>query len=218
MSTYVISDIHGCNEKFRRALKLVGLNKTDTLVLLGDLIDRGSGSKEVLDTVFLLEDYGFNIISLKGNHEDMLLKARENPIHESNWLRNGGNQTLESFSTSDIDRIPSNYINYLSQMPLYLEIGKFILVHAAIDMTAPDPFRDEQTMLWGRNWEKLYDSNWLGNRIIIHGHTPMPRNEIVSQLESERNIICIDNGSFRNDEGFGEVCVLKLDDLSIKFT
>lgn len=217
MSIYVISDIHGCNVKFRLALKSVRLKKTDTLILLGDLIDRGNESKEVIDTIFLLEEHGFNIITIQGNHEEMLLNSLEDFTSEVNWLRNGGDKTLESFSTAEISRIPQKYIDYFQSMKKYHTMDRFILVHAGINMLASNPLEDEKSLLWLRDWRKLYNKEWLGDRIVIHGHTPTNRSEIENQFKEKQNVLCIDNGAFMNKEGFGKICILKLDDLSIKF-
>lgn len=217
MSVYVISDIHGCNTNFRLALKAVKLKKTDTLILLGDLIDRGNESKEVIDTVFLLEEHGFNIVSILGNHEEMLLNSLNDFTAQVNWLRNGGDKTLESFSTSEISRIPQEYIDYLRRMKTFHTLDKFILVHAGINMLDPNPFEDEKSLLWLRDWRKLYDKEWLGDRIVIHGHTPTTRGEIELQFKEKHNVLCIDNGAFMSREGYGTICILKLDDLSLKF-
>ncbi len=218
MSTYIVSDIHGCNLTFRKALKNIGLKKTDTLIVLGDLIDRGSDSKGVIDTIFLLLEHEFNVKCIKGNHEQMLLDSLDDISSKVNWMRNGGKETLKSFLTSDINKIPNNYIDFIQELPLYLEIENFIFIHACINMTIDFPFSDEFTLLWGRDWEKYYDSNWLGSRKIIHGHTPKISTDIELQIINENNIICIDNGSYmKNKAGYGAICVLKLDDFTVHF-
>lgn len=217
MSTYIISDIHGCNIKFRKALKSIKLKKEDTLVLLGDLIDRGPDSKEVLDTVFLLKEHNFNIICIKGNHEQMLLDSLNDFNQELNWLRNGGKETLSSFLTSDIEKIPEKYIDFLKSLDTYYILDDFIFVHAGIDMTLQDPFSDEKSLLWLRKWEEKFDEKWLGKRIVIHGHTPTEKDEIISRFKSKKQVLCIDNGSYLDKDGYGSICVLKLEDLSLHF-
>jgi serine/threonine protein phosphatase 1 len=218
MSTYVISDIHGSNKTFRKALKSVKLRKTDKLLLLGDLIDRGNDSKGVLDTVFLLKQHGFEVICLRGNHEQMLLDARNDITSKVNWLKNGGKNTLQSFLTSKLSLIPDKYFKFLETTITHLEIGKFIFVHAGINMTIEKPYEDEFSLLWLRDWKSVYSSKWLDDRKVIHGHSPMKKTEIKEQFNRDESVLCIDNGSFvKNREGYGSICVLRLDDLTLHF-
>ena len=217
MSTYIISDIHGNNTQFRRALKAVKLKKSDTLILLGDLIDRGEESKEVLDTIFLLQKHDFNIILLMGNHEDMFLDSLNNFSTKVNWLRNGGDKTLSSFLTSDIKGIPKEYIELIEKMKLFYEKDNFIFVHAGLNMTIQNPFEDKHSILWLRKWQEYFNSDWLGNRIIIHGHNPTHKDDILKQFAEKKNVLCIDNGSYLEKPGYGAICVLRLEDLSLKF-
>ncbi|WCC43993.1 metallophosphoesterase [Tenacibaculum finnmarkense] len=129
MRTFVISDIHGKNALFRKALKSVKLKKTDTLIILGDLIDRGENSKGVLDTIFLLKDNGFNVELVLGNHEKMFLDSFENEEEHTKWMINGGDKTLMSFLTSKIEKIPKKYIELINSSKNYLLKDNFILVH-----------------------------------------------------------------------------------------
>ncbi len=218
MSTYVISDIHGCNSSFKQALKSIQFKKTDKLILLGDLIDRGADSKGVLDTVLLLIEHGFDVECIMGNHEKMFLDSFEDITAKVNWMKNGGKETLKSFLTSDITRIPDKYISFIRSFNTYMIIDKYILVHAGLDMTKDDPLDDEFSLLWLRDWEKVYNKSWLGDRIVIHGHTPTKESEIISRFEGNKDVLCIDNGVFIEDrQEFGAICVLNLDDFSLYF-
>ena len=100
MRIFVITDLHGKNELFRKSLKEIGLKKTDKLILLGDIIDRGEDSKGLLDTIILLKEHSFDVTCLMGNHEQMLLDAHLNVNNLNLWLLNGGDKTLSSFLTS----------------------------------------------------------------------------------------------------------------------
>jgi serine/threonine protein phosphatase 1 len=217
MSTYVISDVHGCNEKFRAALKSIKLKKTDTLILLGDLIDRGHDSKGVLDTVLLLLEHDFNVICLKGNHEQMLLDSFIDVSAKVNWLKNGGTETLSSFITSNIENIPIRYIEFIKTFKNYLEIGNLFLVHAGLNLDMENPLEDLHSMLWMRNQEDFINHPWLKNKILIHGHNPTRKVEILKQFENQLPIRCIDNGCFMERNGYGEICVLRIEDLKIHF-
>jgi serine/threonine protein phosphatase 1 len=217
MRTFIISDIHGCNEAFRQALKKVNLKKTDKLVLLGDLIDRGFDSKGVLDTVLLLIEHNFNIVCLMGNHEQMLLSSINDNLIKINWLKNGGKETLSSFLTSSIEKIPLKYIDFIESFKNYHIQDEYIFVHAGINMTIEYPFEDIENMLWLRDQEKLYNEKWLKNRILIHGHNPTSKEIIINDVLSKKNVICIDNGGFINKTDFGNICVLELEKRNLEF-
>ncbi|WP_435522956.1 metallophosphoesterase [Chryseobacterium indoltheticum] len=114
MRLIVVADIHGNNDKFRKALKSFSLRRTDKLILLGDLIDRGKKSKDVLDTIILLKNSGFdNIIIIRGNHEQMLLDSIDDENKEYIWLKNGGDKTLQSFRVNFANQIPQLYIDLI---------------------------------------------------------------------------------------------------------
>ncbi|WP_424989437.1 metallophosphoesterase [Flagellimonas sp.] len=219
MSTYLISDIHGHNKTFRKALKKVALKKTDTLIILGDIIDRGPDSKGVLDTIFLLKDHGFDVKCLKGNHEQLFIDSFDDTYSKVSWIRNGGNLTLQSFLTSDIEGIPKKYIDFIKTFEDYILIENYILVHAGIDMTKKDPLEDKHSLFWLRDWQSVYDKVWLGDRTVIHGHTPMPETEIVQQFDSEvSNVICIDAGIYLlKEKGYGKLCIMNLDRKTLDF-
>lgn len=196
MRTFVISDIHGNNEAFRKALKHVKLKRNDTLILLGDFIDRGFDSKGVLDTIILLKENDYNLICLKGNHEQMLLDALLDKNKLSNWILNGGNQTLSSFLTASIEKIPIKYINLINSFNNYHLHNNYIFVHAALNMLIENPFDDIKTMLWERNQKDFINEEWLGNRTLIHGHNPTRMEDIIKSIADKDKIICIDNGVF----------------------
>lgn len=219
MSTYIISDIHGCNKTFRKALKNVALKKTDNLILLGDLIDRGIDSKGVLDTVILLRDHGFNVICIKGNHEQMLIDGLNDTYAKVQWIRNGGKQTLQSFLTSDITGIPQSYIDFINSFEDYVLLRDYILVHAGLDMTLKNPFEDKESLLWLREWEPVYNKIWLGNKKLIHGHTPLKDFQIIEQLDPPHpQVWGIDGGVYlRGDEGYGKLCIFELETKKVHF-
>ncbi len=217
MRTFVISDIHGNNELFREALNEVGFKKEDKLVLLGDLIDRGIDSKGVLDSVIQLQENGYNVVCLMGNHEQMLLDAPLSKDHLNHWLLNGGDQTLNSFRINSLKKIPPMYLNLINTFKYFEENENFIFVHAALNMKIADPLMDVDTILWERNPAKYLSLDWLGNRKLIHGHTPTSQVEILKAIENNEKIICIDNGSFINRKNYGTLCVLHLETFAIKF-
>ena len=102
MRKIAVSDIHGCLKTFKALVEeQVVLNPQDELYLLGDFIDRGPDSKGVLDYVMQLDEAGYQVHCLRGNHEDMMLQAVRDREDIGMWLFNGGQQALDSFRTEE---------------------------------------------------------------------------------------------------------------------
>lgn len=218
MRVIVVADIHGNDTKFRRALKSVSLKKTDILVLIGDLIDRGTESKQVLDTIFLLEEKGFsNIIYIRGNHEQMLLDSIEDENKEYIWLKNGGDKTLQSFKVKFAFQIPKKYIEFINSSLMYYEYENFIFVHAGLNLNIENPFEDTKSLLWSREFDesKLINSS-LSNKIVIHGHTPIHKNKILENFKRFK-VINIDNGVYFNEDEFGSLTIIDITNKKINF-
>lgn len=215
--TFAISDIHGNRNAFRKALDEIGLQKSDQLILIGDLIDRGVDSKGVLDAVLSLRQDKFDVVCLRGNHEEMLLDALRDPLQDYRWLMNGGKECLASFGVDSVEKIPLEYIDLINSFQYYHQTEKYIFVHAALDMQLADPFADTHTMLWSRDQKRLLNTDWLGKRVLIHGHTPTHENVITDSVFEMNRIICIDNGSYFQKEGYGSLCVLQLDNFKARF-
>ncbi len=201
MRQFVIGDVHGCNQSLLALLKKIDLKKSDELYFLGDYIDRGENSKGVFDTIFDLQKKGFKVECLLGNHEAMLLGALSgNAEDRLDWRKNGGKQTLKSFRAEEAFDIPSVYPDFMEKMPLVLEVGDYILVHGGLNFNQIDPIRPSQQMIWMRDWYKKINYQWLGKRIILHGHTPQSLETTVEQIENlERDrVICLDGGCVFN--------------------
>jgi len=176
----VIGDIHGCLYTLKAMYSRIAA-VTQNVYSVGDIIDRGN---HISDTVRFFIDN--NIFSVRGNHEDMLLKAIEdyNSIFAkmhighslANYFRNGGNYTMKSYIDSDepgkfdefIEAISSyGHLDYIKSFPLKREFEKVIITHAGIIKGA-----SEYNMLWNR--EIPSD---LG-KLQVYGHTPVSEPEI----------------------------------------
>ncbi len=195
---FAIGDIHGCCKTFEKLLfKNIKLRETDILYCVGDYIDRGNDSKGVIDLLMDLTKSGYNINTLRGNHEQMLLDAREDDDVFMNWVLNGGDTTLKSFGISSLNDMPDQYIHFLKSTEFILIDGNYIIVHAGLNFNAADPIKDFESMLWIRHF--TINEKFLNGRTIIHGHTPKPAEFILSQnLKSEINI---DGGCVYNRYG-----------------
>jgi serine/threonine protein phosphatase 1 len=217
MRTLIIGDTHGCNKTFNALLDKVALSTFDHLYLLGDYIDRGPDSKGVIDTIFKLKEEGFQIECLRGNHEQMMLEALEPPngmeeddddgVFDTNymlrWLRNGGDETLYSFGTTNLHEIDSRYITFLNQLPYYIETENLILVHAGLDFYTPNPFENLNDMIWIRDWYPSINYQWLKGKTIVHGHTPIPMSRIEIQFDFRDKLqaINLDGGAVFSRRG-----------------
>ncbi len=194
MRKIAISDIHGCNDTFQRLLEKLALVSGDELYLLGDYIDRGPDSKGVIDTILLLQQQGLFVQCLKGNHEQMMLDAVDGVDDEAMdlWLSNGGIATLESFTVNGKLVMEDKYLHFLESLESYFEVEEYILVHAGLNFKVPLPLSEEISMLWIRDWYQNLDRSWLGDRIIVHGHTPMPKEDIQTQFKNLEKLPVLD--------------------------
>ncbi len=180
---YVLSDIHGEFEMFQILLKDYDQEKHQ-LILIGDLLDRGAKSKEcLLLGKKLVEEQ--QAVYLKGNHEDLFLRFLEDPENRyPNYILNGGGETIESllhpgavaeYSPTEISMmIQSRYkslINFLKELPLYIEWGDYLFVHAGVNLEKKD-WKDTsvQDFMWIR--KEFHENHNNTDKIIVFGHTP----------------------------------------------
>lgn len=130
---FAIGDIHGCREQLEILLKIIAPNKDDTIVFLGDMIDRGSDSKGVIDIIRYYQTV-CQVIVIMGNHEEMMLGSLRHKDYLRSWLKFGGEQALHSFGlTADFHglmAVPYEYIAWLKQAVNYYETDDFIFCHA----------------------------------------------------------------------------------------
>jgi serine/threonine protein phosphatase 1 len=214
MARYAIGDIHGCAVTLDRLMEKIGPSTEDTVFLLGDLIDRGPDSKAVFDFVFQWQEEGLEIKCLRGNHEQMMLDGIKDPEFDlPNWLFWGGNETIKSFDTNHPANIPKLYLNYIKSLDHYFELQDFILVHASLNLEIEDFREDKFTMLYGRSHG--YKHEKLGDKHILHGHTPKPLKEILEQGESFwPRVINLDAGCVYEGvkEGCGYLVAMNMDE------
>ena len=167
MRTLAIGDMHGCFDALAALLEIVGPAREDTLITLGDYIDRGPQSRQVIDRLIELSGVT-NLIPLMGNHEIMMLRAREDRSAIPQWLYFGGNATLDSYGDEGFSDIPEAHWQFLKTCRRYHETAGEFFVHAN---AFPDTPLDEQPdiMLF---WEHLRgaEPHESGRRMIC-GHT-----------------------------------------------
>ncbi len=223
---YAVSDIHGCSKTFLALLDQLALSTADTLYILGDYVDRGPDSKRVIDTIFQLQKNGYQVQCLCGNHEELVLQAASSNLAGlERWLVTDGKDTMDSFGVDTIAAIPAEYLDWMAALPYYLEVDQYILVHAGLDFSLPDPFQEKKAMCWIRHWYDDIRYDWLRDRIIIHGHTPVFTQTIENQLVHlhKKQYLDIDSGCvfsherFVNKEGLGFLCAFDMQRQTIQF-
>jgi len=214
---FAIGDIHGCFDSLKELIENnIHLQKNDKLILLGDYIDRGAKSKEVVDFIMELQEKGFDVIPLIGNHEAMLLDANENEKNISKWIQNGGNETLKSFEISYLKDIESKYIKFFKDLRYYYAFEDYLFVHAGFNDNVLNPFTDYYSLLW--KCKESYTSPLLANKTIIHGHDPINISKCEERVLSKLNVINIDTGCVYNDkEGFGRLTAYDCNNQRILF-
>lgn len=200
MPTYVIGDIHGCVKTFSKLLHQISYSKDDELYLLGDYIDRGPDSKGVIDKILGLQSTGYKVYTLRGNHEQMMVDSIKDHSHLKLWLVNGGAEALESFGEMGLADIDPKYLHFLEQTKYYFEVGKYVLVHAGLNLGIKDPLSDTDSMLWSRRKFSVR----FGDKTIIHGHTPTSLRDILAQ-DPDGPFINLDGGCVYDHPGMGNL-------------
>jgi len=178
-----IGDIHGLAKTLERLL--ARLPKTGQLVFLGDYIDRGPASKDVVSRLLALEGER-ECVFLRGNHEAMALAAIAGNVEaQISWQYNGGLPTLNSY---DYD-IPEDHLDFLQRTRPYFCTDQYIFVHGGLE-PGKEPEEMETSALWWMR-EPFLSSTYQWDRLVIHGHTPTG----AGRPEIYHNRINIDTGA-----------------------
>ena len=164
-----IGDVHGCNAALETLIRRVGVTPADTVVFLGDLIDRGPDSRGVLERVIRLSAEA-NVISIRGNHEDMLLQSLERGSPRMFWIGAGASATLNSYG-GEMEMIPRSHIEFVQSMHRYWQNETHIFVHANVDA---DVALEDQLDVWLR-WQALTgeEIRHCSGKTVICGHTAL---------------------------------------------
>ena len=187
MRTLAIGDIHGCLKALETLADFVDFSPEDTIITLGDYIDRGPRSKGVIDYLLKLRET-HQLITLKGNHEIMMEDAQTEYEDLMNWLLNGGIETLTSFGAVEFDQIEQKYWDFFESCIDYHETDTHIFVHAGL---IPDQPLEDQTD-HAKFWLRFHETEQHhSGKTIICGHTP--QSPPVPTVED--HAICIDTSA-----------------------
>lgn len=185
-----IGDIHGCYHTLKKLLSAIEYSsKTDILVFLGDYIDRGYHSYEVVSMIKKLQRQvgDDKVICLMGNHERMAIDAAEKHDTEL-WYMNGGESTVYSFERNNADMKP--YIAWFKSLPLVYDTPEIIFCHAGLSKPL---IRDntQDDLLWGRDW--ITRDTEEREKQVIFGHTPSNSGHPYTTKTGD---ICIDTACY----------------------
>ncbi len=172
MRTLVIGDIHGCTKAFDHILRLARVRKSDTLITLGDYVDRGPDSRGVLDRLVWLQNQ-CRLISLLGNHEIMMLHSRTDPLMHKDWLGHGGRHTLRSYAPDKenptLHDVPAEHWSFLESCVDWHETGEHIFVHAGVDPDVPMAGQKPLQLFW--EFLTPQAQPHMSGKKVICGHT-----------------------------------------------
>jgi diadenosine tetraphosphatase ApaH/serine/threonine PP2A family protein phosphatase len=173
-----IGDIHGCADELDAMVKAIAPAAGDTLIFVGDYVDRGPASREVIEQLIDLQRGPAEVVFLKGNHEDMMLGFMGFPgRYGESFMFNGGLQTLASYGISDpevndaIQRIPSSHQQFLKGLRESYLRPPYLFVHAGILPGVPFDEQNPEDLLWIRH-EFIFNPHQLGVTVVF-GHTPL---------------------------------------------
>ena len=163
----IIGDVHGHYDGLMRLLDTIAPAQTDQVYFLGDLIDRGPASAQVVSFV---QENGYT--SLLGNHEQLMLEAfpagRTFAPGVQAWLFSGGRTTVASYT--DVSLL-MDHLEWMKTLPLYLDLGDVWLVHAGLDPKRPIESQSAQEFCWIREAFHRSTEPYFSNKLIITGHT-----------------------------------------------
>ncbi|HEX7876047.1 MAG TPA: metallophosphoesterase [Sphingobium sp.] len=208
---YAIGDIHGRLDLFEQLLQAIDQDSGERrplrteLILLGDLVDRGPSSAQMIDRAMGLATSG-SVHFIKGNHEEVFAAAARGDVRSAGFLRRiGGVETLASYGL-DADRsaamddgalarwmlthVPREHVDFVSGFKDMLTIGDYLFVHAGIRPRVPLEAQDPADLRWIRGDFLMYRGDH--GRVVIHGHSITP------QIDEQANRIGIDTGAWRS--------------------
>lgn len=222
---YCIGDIHGRLDLLEELHCMIlqdciDFDGSKIVVYLGDYIDRGAHSKQVLDLLIEQPLSGFKAVHLLGNHEHAMLDFLKNPLGiGSSWLAFGGQITCTSYGVGKVmmnmdlellreelaEKLPQSHLDFLNAMSLSYTEGSYCFVHAGIRPDVPLEDQDAGDLLWIR--DEFTRSSSHHEFIVVHGHT------ISLEVESLPNRIGIDTGAYQT----GKLTALVLESSQRRF-
>jgi len=217
---YAIGDIHGRADLLDALMEqiaedtktrpLAGASARKVLVFLGDYVDRGDQSRDVIERLCDFPQIGFEdfeVHFLKGNHEDFLVQFLDTGDHSDSWLINGGRETLESYgidagliyvgeALAELrkqfdDALPDSHLDFFRSLELSHLEGDYLFVHAGVRPGVAIDAQDALDLMWIRGDFLSSDADF--GKVVVHGHTVQPEPQI------HPNRIGIDTGAYYSE-------------------
>jgi serine/threonine protein phosphatase 1 len=176
--TIAIGDIHGCLPALEALLGAIQPGTDDTLVLLGDYVDRGPQSREVIERLMQLREH-CRLVPLLGNHDAMMLDVYDGQTQlYIDWLLFGGSATLESYGTLKPEDIPAEHIDFLRGCRLFFETERHFFIHGNYQAELPLDAQPRETLLW-ESLKAREPGPHCSGKLAIVGHTSQKSGEIL---------------------------------------
>ena len=209
---YAVGDIHGRDDLLGMLLDAIAADAAERppgprrIVYLGDYVDRGMQSREVIDRLVGGPPAGFEVTYLLGNHEEAFLAFLDGEEAGFDWLRYGGLETLYSYGvpvsrqpntphdleqlrSEALERVPRAHVGFMRDAILWHGEGDYLFVHAGLRPGLPMERQQPRDLLWIRD-EFLDSRDDHGGRVVVHGHT------ICDAPDVRANRINIDTGAY----------------------
>jgi serine/threonine protein phosphatase 1 len=175
---FAIGDIHGCPDELSAILAKIDPKGGDTVVFVGDYVDRGPCSRDVVERLIEFERGPAETVFLKGNHEDMMLSFFGLPGHYGDsFLLNGGAITMESYGVGEsdlagaIEHLPETHLKFFNRLATSYARPPYLFVHAGVAPTRSLEEQEVEDLLWIRQ-EFIFNPHTI-DATVVFGHTPM---------------------------------------------
>jgi serine/threonine protein phosphatase 1 len=223
---YAVGDIHGCADLlanlFDRVDDDIRLRPASNIlqVFLGDYIDRGPDSRQVLD-LLIARQRGTDAVFLKGNHEDFAIRFLKDPTILTQWKNIGGLNTVASYGVATTNyrearsqramavalrlSMPADHLDFLRGLNLSFTCGDFFFAHAGVRPGVALEKQNPHDLLWIRDDFLLHEEDF--GKVVVHGHTPSHEPVV------RHNRINIDTGAYAT----GRLTCLVLEDDKMGF-
>lgn len=193
MKTYAIGDIHGCLTALKTLLEALSPKEEDTIIFVGDYVDRGPDSKGVIDLLLNLSET-HNCIFLMGNHEEKMLLSKQYEFEYGEWMNVwDADATLRSYGVSSIHDIPDDHWEFLRTLRCSYETESHLYVHANIEPDLPLAQQNSYTLTHKKLHPETAAPHQSGKTVIL-GHTAQKS----FQPLNLGHTVCIDTDAGRN--------------------
>lgn len=186
-----IGDIHGCSTALSSLLDAISPGPQDTIITLGDYVDGGIDSRGVLDQLIEFQKR-HRLVALLGNHEEMMLRARECAAGLEAWMQFGGQATLASYDDERLDAVPRAHWGFLGRCRLFFETDRHFFQHGNYRPDRSLADQDRHDLLWLSLHDVVPGPHFSG-KIAVVGHTAQINGEVLDL----GHLVCIDTNCWQ---------------------